>query len=377
MIGKKLLVILLFFITISVSVIILDTAHANIITSDLNRPNFNLNGTQKLNNNELLTQKVAGNKTYNDISFINNIHTNTTTPAITINTVCYITRVDFNFTGNISGAMRNPNNYQGNYIINVNFTVCNETAYFQSSVADCNRISTYVFNFSYYKNVSSPKLSISFTQFYTFTSCLSHIYNFNSTILFTPNTFNIPVVNINNPGCFVPTCGNDTSGIWTYVSDYNQNVAVFNSHTILNSKEYLLELTNTSKFNITVNNVKYDHPSHIYIALYNGSYSINYSNSTINNSFTISILGQNIIVNMSNIINTNINIILLVYLSFVILAFMFFSKYFYSAFVVYVLYGILFTFIGFKLQIEFFNTGLILVIITLLMGIFAYKVVME
>lgn len=373
---KKVMALVIFFVIIISFSIILDTSYKNVTFEEKNKPLVVFNTTKNTVFKTYSNYTVKENLTTGDmyINYFNNnsnyVNTYTTNELyiqldVPINII--------NLTNKTITPFYNYPNNQTDYLVEnllINVTgISSLTTYYLPISKNFYNIGlnpTFVINYTGSLD-NSPNFNLATTNLYSiYNQSLNSVseYNFNRTIIFTPSSETLYIKFLNNSN---PAIMNYPLAFFV-VNNFNDK-----------SNYYVLIFTNASDFNISCNSISFHKNLNDEFILQNGSYTFSVQNSTTNVSFafTVTINGNNIVINTLTIKAEQYNLMFIVYISFVVLAFMLFSRFFYKVFASYMLYGLLFFYIGMRLNIEFFDAGMLMIMITLVSAIFAYKLVME
>ena len=392
---KKIIVLFIFAVTIFSSILLIDTAHNNNINiKSIPKLNYDLKGNTIYNNSTNIYSSYNINTSTITMIISNNSNVNPDT-AITISETAFFGFVNYSNNFYILKNLINYTNSNGDtlYIIGT-YTI---------NIFNSSNVLLYkTTNINYFPTKNISLISIDIVLYSNLVSNLNGttiqvVFNLTNDYVINPylaNAYQFPKYIIYNPTPYVFNF-NYSVGNFSYVllksGDYEQESTGQIAHTniiatILNFKlvsgEYILTFTNASNFIITYNNQKYIINSNNYIfplGFNNGTYTFYLTNITNNvtTNVVVNVHGTDLIINLNSIIYNNITADFLVYFAFIILSLMFFSKYATRSIFLYSVSFVIFMFMGYKLNIEFFNQELFAILITLLAGLFAYKIINE
>ena len=169
---------------------------------------------------------------------------------------------------------------------------------------------------------------------------------------------------------------NSTGATVWYTPTYNISAYYANSSSPIPA--YQITFTNNVPFNITIAGTTYTDQTSLTVSEPNGTYyyTVTYNGSTYYSTVVVS--GQNIQVNIKSIpiiINTMAYLYLYLAISFIgVMALLRLSQGFIS---IYGMLSVMIVYLGYRLQVEYFNTTLIAIIVTMLCAFISYKVVLE
>ena len=164
----------------------------------------------------------------------------------------------------------------------------------------------------------------------------------------------------------------------TYWVTPTYNISAYYSNSAAPIPAYPITFTNNVPFNITIAGTTYTDQTSLTVSEPNGTYyyTVTYNGSTYYSTVVVS--GQNVQVNIKSIpiiINTMAYLYLYLAISFIgVMALLRLSQGFIS---IYGMLSVMIVYLGYRLQIEYFNTTIIAIIITMLCAFISYKVVLE
>lgn len=365
---NKLIAILILLIVIATSVVIITSQQANSVPKyefpvSINRiNNTTIIHYPKYNIEEQIVNGV------NYIYFVNDSSSNIT-PDITTGSVPTGDNftVELTFNGNFNNTSNN--NFMVAYIQGFSDAgKFNFNGYISLDYAITNIIGILPDTSVFYAecgNTAYASFNLTFTnQYYNLNDSLTSL---NGSITYSPTAISY---NSNNTEYSI-----STSSPKTYITNYS--ISYYYSNIGISSVIYSNVFTsNNNTFSLFINNEQFINVKSVVILLPNGVYAYNYSIGNKSSQGLLYVNGKDTDTVLSITSFSNATILFL-YLGIVFISLILIGKYTRGFVITYSLSGILFLFIGYKEQIEFFNQDLILIIITFLALLFTYKVVIE
>lgn len=219
---------------------------------------------------------------------------------------------------------------------------------------------------------------LTFTSLYSYTGAGGNIYTYNGSLTYNPSS-----LGYSSYSYFSTTAFNYGNGYYDPL--YNVILTSSPFSNIGNKPIYTITFNYPNgDFNLFLNGITVYNAVNTYsLGLTNGSYLITFqiSNNNYDTNYSLAFVvnGKSETVNLfgNSTFTQHGYLALYVYLilgGILLLAIMRISN---GIFMVYTMSMWIFIFIGYKLQIPYFNTALILNILTLIVGIFTYKMVIE
>lgn len=174
---------------------------------------------------------------------------------------------------------------------------------------------------------------------------------------------------------------NSNTTLYTYNATYNNYITYYSisyyvSQFDTSSPVYANYFTaNNLTFSLYINGETFKDVSSALVELPNGIYPYNYTIGNYTGNGFLTVNGKSVNIILAQHFYTN-NYVLYLYLIIVFVSLILISKYTKGFIISYSLSGLLFLFIGYKENIEFFTPNLVILIITFLAILFTYKVVM-
>jgi hypothetical protein len=356
---NKLIAIMILLIVIAMSVVIITSENVNIpVKYDKPLSIEKINNTTFIDySNYYVEEKVING--VNEIRFIKNTFGNTTNDIYGSipSGDNYTVNITFNGNGNVSRGYKTPCQAMVGYIQGFsNSGSLKFNAYIYLDYGVYNLICGYT---------TYAKFNLTFTNLYY--NANYQLTSFNDSITYLPNSIQY---NSNS------TLYNYNSQIQSYVSSYNITYFI-SSFSSTNAKyEINFSAKNNAIFSLNISNLKYINVKTAILFLPDGVYTYNYTINNITNSNILYVDNANVSVVLQVSQYSN-NYVLYLYLIITFTGLALVGKYTRGFIISYSLSGLLFLFIGYKEQIEFFTQNTIILIITFLAILFTYKVVME
>ena len=338
-----------------------------------------VNGNNIINNGTnhifILTKHVLENgiKNYsNNQSTSNIINLNSISNVISTNSYTNYTSPSFSIFVGVDSHIRNymyNNNYE--FLLAVTFTI-NFGTLFGSATGILyfgvpNEPEYYTFimgsNLPFIANLTM--LNIYCTFYGSSNTIASEIIPTNNTY-FPENNFTYNYINAINPQ------NNSTYLMVNYFWNLRDNSVYANNYL------YKVTFFYNRKFNFTLQNFVDYNVTSVIIYLSNGSYSYTFSVNNTTTSAVLNVNGNSVSVNLANAYlygNTNVYLYIYLTLSFILLiAILKMSKGFLAT---YSMVSVSIIYMGYNLQLPYFNITIVVSILTLLIGIFVYMVVLN
>lgn len=220
-------------------------------------------------------------------------------------------------------------------------------------------------------NIISANLNISMENYYasnniTGSTFAQTIYPFNNLVVINPFTYTY------NSATYKTGSDFNAPNYVFYANMFNYNVA---------NKYYTITFTDYTSFNLLIEGNNYTSTNNqVIVSLPNGSYSysfyINGNYSTLL-SDSFSVYGTPRTINLAYGHSTLLNLQALVYIALSMILLVSIIRMSGNLFSVYGISSLFFMYIGYELHIQYFGTTLIMTVITLIAGLFVYKVILE
>jgi hypothetical protein len=216
-------------------------------------------------------------------------------------------------------------------------------------------------------NIISANLNISMENYYA-TNVITGL-SFAQTLLPFTNTVIInPILYTYNSATYKTGSNFDVPNYVYYANMYSYNT---------NNIYYTVHFIGNTNFALKYNNQNFSSISDsLTLLLQNGSYTfvVYQGNSTF--SFTQTILG-NSTVNVDYYKNATVKLQSAVYIGLTLIMIIAIMRMSGNLFIIYGISSLFFILIGFELNLQYFGISLIMTIITLIAGLFVYKVILE
>ena len=367
---NKLIAIMILLIVIAMSVVIITSENANVPVK-YDKPI----SVEKINN----TTFIDYSNYYVEEKVINGV-----------NEIWFVKNTSYNQTDAIYGAIPSGDNFTVNITFNGNgnvskgyITPCQAMVGYIQGVSDSGSFKFNAYVYLDYGVVNQiglidgvsfvdecgytayAKFNLTFTNLYY--NAKNQLVSLNNSITYLPNSIQY---NSNS------TLYNYDNKIPSYVSSFNITYYISSFSSTNTKYEITFTAKNNANFTLNVSNSKYINVKSAILFLPDGVYTYNYTINNITNSNILYVDNANVSVVLQVSQYSN-NYVLYLYLIITFTGLALVGKYTRGFIISYSLSGLLFLFIGYKEQIEFFTQNTIILIITFLAILFTYKVVME